>query len=554
MKNILLALVSVCVLYANAQVNTTLLDTSYNHVGYKIKTDTAHLELTCSDVNNNGELIGVYAYNATHENFLFKYNKYGQPDTSFLNNGLIHIPESDFTQFFSVPVQLLRADKILITNDGKFLIVWNLTNKTTSTYKRKMVVCRYNANGSIDTTFAHQGYYAAGYDGGCKCNVGENVIVQNDGKIVLLSSLIDVTNLGPTFSSSVVIRLSPDGLPDSTFNSIGYKTLFGIYTNFLLLQQDQTIVIPYLRFIQQNYHYLSALKISTDGDSLSSNDIVTVDPSIHPATEFSQADIDIYDRITISGTVFNFAQQDSLIFIRVNPDISLDLSFGGTGIKYFSSPYYSVAKSSLDCDSIGNLYASTMSYHQGVDSLGVSHSEFYILFLKYNNLGVLDNSFGNNGLYVLSTPNLYTYYANKTQHSVYLVNQNTRLIKVDEASLADSTFTTSTQTFVATKILNDKVALGIIDNPTIAQSVLAYPNPIQNGTLTLSYELTNKQDVSIDLYNLQGQLISRLLGKQPRAKGKNNEVLNLPQNLVSGQYIIKLTAGEYQQGIKIIVE
>lgn len=110
--------------------------------------------------------------------------------------------------------------------------------------------------------------------------------------------------------------------------------------------------------------------------------------------------------------------------------------------------------------------------------------------------------------------------------------------------------------FFAAKLKNDTVSiiLDVIDNPTITQPILAYPNPIQNSTINLSYELTNKQDVSVDLYNLQGQLIASLVAKQPRQKGNNTEVLSLPTGLASGQYIVRVVAGGYQKGMQIIVQ
>ena len=109
--------------------------------------------------------------------------------------------------------------------------------------------------------------------------------------------------------------------------------------------------------------------------------------------------------------------------------------------------------------------------------------------------------------------------------------------------------------FFAAKLFADTVTLiplGLIDNPTITQSISAYPNPIQNGALNLSYELTNKQDVAIDLYDIKGQLITRLMPQQSRPKGENTETLMLPHSLSAGQYILHITAGNYQIGVQVV--
>jgi CubicO group peptidase (beta-lactamase class C family) len=85
-------------------------------------------------------------------------------------------------------------------------------------------------------------------------------------------------------------------------------------------------------------------------------------------------------------------------------------------------------------------------------------------------------------------------------------------------------------------------------------NLVTYPNPIQNGVLNLSYELTNKQDVAVDLYDIKGQLIIRLMPQQTRANGKNTETLMLPQSLSAGQYVLRITAGNYQKGVSVVVE
>jgi hypothetical protein len=181
----------------------------------------------------------------------------------------------------------------------------------------------------------------------------------------------------------------------------------------------------------------------------------------------------------------------------------------------------------------------------------VGYSDSHMLIMKYNANGEFDNSFGYNGKYYLSLPTGVSY---NTEPVIYRLNNSNKIL-ARGATIA-TIGQIGSETFFVARLNVDTVSLilGLIDNPAITQSVLAYPNPIQNGVLNLSYELTNKQDVSIDLYNLQGQLVTSLVAKQPRQKGSNSEVLNLPQSLTAGHYILSIIAGNHQKGVKVVVE
>src|SRR4051794_39298341 len=77
------------------------------------------------------------------------------------------------------------------------------------------VVARYNANGSLDTTFgpAHTGY--ATVDFGSDADEAYAIAIGPDGKIVLAGQ----TNRGATFYDFAVARLNADGSLDSTFGA-----------------------------------------------------------------------------------------------------------------------------------------------------------------------------------------------------------------------------------------------------------------------------------------------------------------------------------------------
>ncbi|UPT66490.1 MAG: T9SS type A sorting domain-containing protein [Sphingobacteriales bacterium JAD_PAG50586_3] len=100
----------------------------------------------------------------------------------------------------------------------------------------------------------------------------------------------------------------------------------------------------------------------------------------------------------------------------------------------------------------------------------------------------------------------------------------------------------------------DNLLLGVVDNTSNATALSAYPNPIQNNTFCLEYTLPENADITVNLYDLKGQLITNLLNKQTRTKGKNTEQVLLPPGIAKGQYVVELIADQNQIVIKIIVD
>ena len=101
------------------------------------------------------------------------------------------------------------------------------------------------------------------------------------------------------------------------------------------------------------------------------------------------------------------------------------------------------------------------------------------------------------------------------------------------------------------------VPVGQKENPMPAQTELNqnYPNPFTNST-TISYELNDKRDLSIDIYNMQGQLVRQLFeGSQGPGEhkitwdGANGSGSDLP----TGMYFMRLNSKGYEpQTLKLM--
>jgi len=86
--------------------------------------------------------------------------------------------------------------------------------------------------------------------------------------------------------------------------------------------------------------------------------------------------------------------------------------------------------------------------------------------------------------------------------------------------------------------------------PELFYLASAYPNPF-NSTTTITYGLTVASDVSLNLYDLSGQLVMALLSGREEA-GVHKILLNA-MNLPSGVYFIRLVAAEHVTTQKIML-
>ena len=76
-----------------------------------------------------------------------------------------------------------------------------------------------------------------------------------------------------------------------------------------------------------------------------------------------------------------------------------------------------------------------------------------------------------------------------------------------------------------------------------------YPNPFNPSTI-ISYELPNSERVTLEVFNVYGQLIQTLVSDQQMNAGAHQVQFDA-SNLASGLYIYRLTAGEFTQSARM---
>ncbi|HEY7986383.1 MAG TPA: cadherin-like domain-containing protein, partial [Methylophilaceae bacterium] len=176
------------------------LDTSFNATG-KVTTDfnNSYDKLYSITIQADGKIIAVGSIN--NQDFaLARYNTDGSLDTSFGTNGKL---TSDFFNRADI------AKSVIVQSDGKILV----TGSVTTPYAQEIGLERFNADGSLDSTFGNNGKLITdvgipGYD---FYSVGNSVTVEADGKILIA---------GGNGYTSVVLRYNSDGTLDNSFGNV----------------------------------------------------------------------------------------------------------------------------------------------------------------------------------------------------------------------------------------------------------------------------------------------------------------------------------------------
>lgn len=138
---------------------------------------------------------------------IVKYRSDGMLDNSFGNNGEVD---------FSLPQSKVSLEDIRVQNDGKILVSALVKSDNADDYSSNILLVRFEANGSLDSTFGNGGSKIFDY------NYNDSIkdfLIQADGKIAFL-----VSNYG-TEAVKGIVRLHPNGSLDETFGVGGMKNI-----------------------------------------------------------------------------------------------------------------------------------------------------------------------------------------------------------------------------------------------------------------------------------------------------------------------------------------
>jgi uncharacterized delta-60 repeat protein len=269
---------------------------------------------------------GQTTLSASSDFALVRYNADGSLDTSFDGDGKVT------TDFAASSYDFANA--VAIQADGKIIAVG--VSATGGNFD--FAIARYNANGSLDTSFDGDGKVTTSLSD--SSDNAYALVIQPDGKIVVAGSQ---TNGSLDFA---LARYNADGSLDASFDGDGKVSIDITGTNdgatSVVLQADGRIVATgsaavlnqgynQLDFALVRYNANGSLDASFDGDGKVTTDILGRDSATGAAIQPN-------GKIVVAGYSF-IGQDNDGTLARYNTNGSLDATFG-TGGKRTYDFYY----------------------------------------------------------------------------------------------------------------------------------------------------------------------------------------------------------------------
>jgi uncharacterized delta-60 repeat protein len=264
-----------------------------------------------------------------------RYLANGNLDTTFGTSGYFR-KEFDSTSGFRG-----AAHDLAVLPDGKILVAGNRNSSTIG-----FTLARLTADGQPDATFGTGGFIGVGADpAAAALETGLAMAVQPDGKIVLVGAL----GYNPPHAIGVV-RLNPDGTPDTTFSGDGRlvlpAALFGSYTALTVaevaLQPDGKIVLAGTAGTNEDAD-MAAARLNADGtldatfseDGVATIDYFGLDDGANDVAVAADGSIVLAGRAALANTDYAIA------LVRLTPGGVPDLSFDQDG-RYVAPPQPSI--------------------------------------------------------------------------------------------------------------------------------------------------------------------------------------------------------------------
>ncbi len=228
-----------------------------------------------------------------------------------------------------------HANAVAIQSDGKILAAGGATIDRHGTLTNYFDLARYNTNGTLDTTFGNNGEVMTAGTG----DYASSMAVQTDGKIVVAGSY--------TSSPAALVRYNVNGTLDTTFANGG------------------ELVVTNLRIINGSV----AVVIQPDG------------------------------KIDLAGCTLNpSGNQGMFVVLRFNPDGSSDSSFGNGGVVMTNVGGKSDGFGGVALLSGGKILVEGNTVGQGNVPPGT------LALVRYNADGTLDTTFGSSGNGIVTVP------------------------------------------------------------------------------------------------------------------------------------------------------
>jgi uncharacterized delta-60 repeat protein len=297
------------------------------------------------------------------------------------------------------------------------------------------------------------------------------------------------------------------------------------------LQPDGNILVAGSTFNNQGYEVFAMMRCTTDGllDHAFNGNGKLMTAIGNTAVIYGIA-VEADGKIVAAGFSKSTAVPYALSLVRYNSDGTPDTGFGANGQVFnaFSGNHPNIASLVLQSD--GKIVVAGSLY-------GLGGGDY--MLARYDNSGVLDGTFGTDG--VVNT-DISSGSADYAQAAV--LQPDGKIV------LAGYTNIGSNYLFALARYLTG-LNVGTIDFSAINSQVLIYPNPVGQQA-RLEYSLKEPEAISIRLFDGQGVLLKNILANVQQQPGPYQQQIDLPDNLPAGIYVVVLSSPRGKLSVKIV--
>jgi uncharacterized delta-60 repeat protein len=315
------------------------LDTSFNGNGKVFVDIGAGNKYDFSDsvaVQADGKIVvagtAMEAFIGNQDFAVMRFNADGSLDTSFNGTGKLLTDIDSHSADF--------ANGVLVQADGK-IVVSGVTDPSDAGYGMEgfgypqvFTMVRYNADGSLDTSFNGAGKVVTPL-GTSASNIGHCLALQEDGKIVAAGYTLDAGS-----AAVAVMRYDTDGSLDTSFNGAVTVLTHLVGASYVLvdglaLQADDKIVVAGAASVDGSQE-LCLARYNSDGSADTSfNGTGVVFTNLSPSLSELAAGVAIQadGKIVLVGSAnLESGTGEDVVLLRYNSDGSLDATFNPAGV------------------------------------------------------------------------------------------------------------------------------------------------------------------------------------------------------------------------------
>lgn len=303
-------------------------------------------------------------------NFRFCIAQPGNIDTSFGIEGVVITSFSEPSFGYDLAIQ----------NDGKLILVGEYTGGLLGDF----AVARYLSDGSLDPSFSSDGKVSTDVNSNLDRAFG--VAIQSDGKILVTGLAIHQLSQSQD-ADYALVRYNIDGSLDNTFGNNGIITTdFGDIAEIgmsIAIQANGRILVTGIT----SNGFFTLLRYNSNGTldlAFGESGIVVIGNAFSYGYKVL---VQSNSKILVGGESGN-----DFSIVRYNSNGTLDSQFGNNGM--------ATTNIGLNSDKFGSMIIDNNDKIVLVGgSRNQNNSDYYNSIIRYNSNGIIDSTFGNNGIF-----------------------------------------------------------------------------------------------------------------------------------------------------------